>query len=566
MTDFKILDNSVIINFSNTYCKSKEGIINSEPFLKLLKLYLKKLSNSNDEFYLTLKRNKFDLSKIKDLFLNLIIFNLGDLTKKEEYVLFKNKKNELINFVENFYDYWRKFQRYGLVQTNKQRGIQKINFIEATTNFNTLVLKTYRSILENIYNERQTIYRQLSAGINAGLRITKHQNKLPIEYDFLNKINMIESVVLNPPFIVYTKSNTRKGFYEEVYDNPLLNLDINKEDYLCFPINVGESLAFVYFNIKYMAQGVSLSNLFSHIKYKDYQNKKPDLIYIFGLEKENTLKNYFFQDKKNDLMIGICFDYDENDYFGYMKKMLLTLHNIRMIKKGYLPIHGAMVNIKFKNNTTKNICLIGDSGAGKSETLEALKGLNYDDIIDMNTVFDDMGTFVLKDNKLLAYGTETGAFVRLDDLDTGYAYTQMDRAIFINPNKTNSRVILPVSNYDKIMKGYNVDILLYANNYENKEESLELFNNKEDALKVFKQGRRKTKGTTSETGIVDSFFANPFGPYQFQKETNKLLDIYFEYLFKNNILVGQLYTKLSIEGYEFTGPKEAAINLYKYLK
>ena len=47
--------------------------------------------------------------------------------------------------------------------------------------------------------------------------------------------------------------------------------------------------------------------------------------------------------------------------------MLLTLHNLIMIKRGYLPIHGAMVNIEMKNGKQANVVIMGDSGAGKSE-------------------------------------------------------------------------------------------------------------------------------------------------------------------------------------------------------
>ena len=49
----------------------------------------------------------------------------------------------------------------------------------------------------------------------------------------------------------------------------------------------------------------------------------------------------------------------------------------------------------------------------------------------------------------LAYGTEMGAFVRLDDLQSGYAFGQIDRAIIMNPDEVNARVILPVTKYDR---------------------------------------------------------------------------------------------------------------------
>lgn len=55
-----------------------------------------------------------------------------------------------------------------------------------------------------------------------------------------------------------------------------------------------------------------------------------------------------------------------------------------------------------------------------------------DYISDMTIVFDDMGVLKLpNEGKPLAYGTEIGAFVRLDDLDQGYAFKELDPEIHL---------------------------------------------------------------------------------------------------------------------------------------
>lgn len=41
--------------------------------------------------------------------------------------------------------------------------------------------------------------------------------------------------------------------------------------------------------------------------------------------------------------------------------------------------------------------LMGDSGAGKSESIEALKSVGKDVIKDIEVVFDDMGTIHIED-------------------------------------------------------------------------------------------------------------------------------------------------------------------------
>jgi hypothetical protein len=250
------------------------------------------------------------------------------------------------------------------------------------------------------------------------------------------------------------------------------------------------------------------------------------------------------------------------DYFGYMKKMLLTLHNVIMLERNVLPVHGAMVSILLKNQTQANIIIVGDSGAGKSETLEAFRLLAQEYISDMDVIFDDMGSI---DRNLVAFGTEIGAFLRLDDLQTGYAFQQMDRSIFMNPHLINARVILPVTNYKRIIAGTSIGYFLYANNYESVDEqhpAVQLFGQPEEALPVFSSGTRLAKGTTSEKGLVDSYFANPFGAPQRRAKHEELAAKVMQSMFQQQVLVGQLRTQLGLNGMEHSGPQIAAKALF----
>ncbi len=49
--------------------------------------------------------------------------------------------------------------------------------------------------------------------------------------------------------------------------------------------------------------------------------------------------------------------------------------------------------------------------------------------------------------------------MRLDDLQPGYAFGQLDRSIIMNPNQVNSRIVLPVTTYEHVMKGYRANRL-----------------------------------------------------------------------------------------------------------
>ncbi len=73
------------------------------------------------------------------------------------------------------------------------------------------------------------------------------------------------------------------------------------------------------------------------------------------------------------------------------------------------------------------------------------------------------------------------------------------------------------------------------------------------------------KGTTSEKGLVESYFANPFGPLQKQAETDILIDDYFEAMFKADMKVGQIKTCLGVEGQEQNGPRNASLELFEII-
>lgn len=562
---------NVVLNFSVKYCKTPEELLTSKGFKKVLSKYIS-IQEKKDALLLERVSNKLDeddLTKtLLSLMKGLLVFDVKQLVKLNKNLkqLLKDPK-DIIDFIEGLYDYWRSLERYALILTdNESSGIQSVNFIEASDRFSNLVLTVYRQVTENLRGVEYNVYRQLTAGVNAGLVLNEYKNQLPQTYQKLQTIQMIKRIIFTPPFIVYPKQNTRSGMFEEVFENPMNYIDLTDTHFFCYPAKIGESLAFVYFHRDFMNHGVSLSNLFELATPEEYSRKQPNIILVFGARLPNNEKRtVYYHDEGNNLMFGYVSNSEQVDYFGYMKKMLLTLHNTSMLNKGFLPIHGAMVNVTMKNGKQANICIVGDSGAGKSESLEAFRTLSNKYLKEIKVVFDDMGTFKIENGRVYGYGTETGAFVRLDDLEMGYSFNEMDRAIFMNPHRVNARLILPLSSYETIMKGYKVDILLYANNYDHKTEILSMFNDKEEAKEIFISGKRKAKGTTSETGIVESFFANPFGPAQRQEQTLDILNKVFYSLFNKDVPVGQIYTKLGIDGFERKGPEEAARKLFDWI-
>ena len=579
--EFSLSNDKVMINFTVKYCDTMEKLIDSSGFKRVVNAYLERIKGRRTNIYRFLVES-LGAWKTEEYSTELIgLFKLLTIQKAYEVIALNNRyekvlkdKEGFISLIEDLYGHWRRLERYTIVQSSKVNGgegYENVSFIDANANFSKLVINTYRRIQEHILGSKPAVYRQLPAGGNAGFIVNNNKWDLPKEYSAFKNIPFITSIVLNPPFISYPKNNTRSGVFNETFENPLKDCTINKDHFFCYPAKVGSLIAYIYFHRDFMSHGVTLCNLFEMAKEEEYKDCKPDIVFVFGArDASEKVKTVFYDDEMNNIMFGYISYGDDIDYFGYMKKMTLTLHNLLMIKKGCLPVHGAMVNIVMKNGKSANVVIMGDSGAGKSESLEAFRGLSEDYISDMTIVFDDMGVIKLNENgKPLGYGTEIGAFVRLDDLDQGYAFKEIDRSIFMNPDKINARLVMPVATYKEIIKGYPVDLFLYANNYEDVEKGkseIEYFESAEKAIPVFRSGARMAKGTTSEKGLVESYFANPFGPLQKKEQTDLLITEYFNSFFTTGVKVGQIKTCLGIEGKEKDGPKKAAIRLFEIIK
>jgi len=553
------------MNFGTTICDTKTKLLSSKGFVYVLRQYTNDLKERDDISISSFKSVR--TSTFIEIYKLLLLWDYAYIYHHYDHLqsILKHRE-DLYRFTENFYDYWRNLERIGILSGDKHssRHYLSQSLINTADSFNHQVLLLYRTISQNLLGEDFLVYRQLPAGVNTNLMLTPLRFNKTKTYEKLQGFNFIQEILIRPPFMIYSKSNKRQGLFKEIKENPIDHITLNKNDYIVYPVYVGSLLAFVYIHLDFLHHGVALSNLFETATYDIDTNRQPDLIYIYGIN-ETAYDCTYFKDLEQNYYVGVVSREDKNDYFGYMKKMLLTLHNVYMIDHGYLPIHGSMVNILFKQGVSKNIAIIGDSGAGKSETLEALRQIGSSYIKDMNVIFDDMGTFYLKDGQVYAHGTEIGAFVRLDDLDQGYAYREFDRAIFLNPDQQNARLILPVASYNFIMKDHKVDMLFYANNYKETKEGLTFISEIEDAKAMFIQGRRKAKGTTSEIGLVNSFFANPFGPVQQQVQTNQIIDQYFKQLYASNIPVGVLYTQLAVDDILGEGPKHASHILLNYM-
>ena len=577
----KIIGDKVVIRTRDRVCENADELLSSKLCFKIIHRCVRDLTNHNSPL-----AGIFDHRVISDEDIQLLVDTL-QYTLKIQVDLIPRllpgsaqffRDRELLNqFVEYVYNYWRHFQRVIVCDSEgnrfDRRPYQTFNrTIEMLTN---VVRSTYRDLQENISGSHPRIYRQVPAGAEIATIALPHALPYPTPvYQKLNEIAVIRQVLIYPPLIFNPPMNKRSGTFERVNANPLDHLDLKRENWICYPAKVGALTIMVYFSYKFAELGFSLCNLFELAEETDLQ-RKPDAAFLFGIPEEDFPnlgkgKTIFYDDEKNDMLIGAIPDGDAYGYFGYLKKMVLTLHNIVMMKRGRMPFHGALVQLKVRGAAPLTVLTLGDTGAGKSESLEAFRQIGQEEIEQITIIADDMGSLVHEmDGGVSGYGTETGAFIRLDDLQTGYAFGQMDRTIIMSPDQVNARVVLPVTTYDTITRGYPIDVVLYANNYtevQAGDSTIRWFKDAKEALPVFRAGNVMSKGTTTTTGLTATYFANVFGPEQYQAVHEKLATEYFGALFKKQVLVGELCTQLGIPGMEQAGPERAARELLELAK
>lgn len=573
-------DKQMIIHTAGDVCATKAELMQSAPFTRIVELYLVKLKRSQSPEMAVIQQcfGNEDLLQGVVALLQALLEDHCELLPKglnSAMVETEERREVLHQFVEGLYNFWRSYDRFMVIHS--ELNVPSIDkrpyryFNRTIERLTEMVRSAYRDVCENITGKHPRIYRQVAAGCNVGLIAVPKDFKLAPEYKaLLEAVPFIRQVWIAPPMIIDPPMNTRTGRFNKVDNLPIDKFSFPADQWICYPACVGSQVVFVYFHQRFIGLGSALANLFELAS--DEQIKAgPHALYFYGVDPQSLaefgeLPTVFYDDDKNGILVGAVPGEDRFGYFGYLKKMILTLHNAVVMKQGRMPFHGALVNITLKAGKCATILLMGDTATGKSECLEAFRLLGESHISSMKIIADDMGSVEISaGGDLIGYGTEIGAFVRLDDLAQGYAFGQIDRAIIMSPQKVNARVVLPVSTIEDVIRGYRIDYILYANNYELVEEGhpvLERFEEKQQAIHVFREGAAMAKGTTTSTGLVHSYFANIFGAPQYRELHEGLAQAVFEAAFKSDVFVGQLRTRLAVPSYEMEGPQAAAQALF----
>jgi hypothetical protein len=575
----RIIGNKAVLNIRERMCETAEEMFKSDKFRSVLDRCLENLKSKNSPLLEIFGNDGFDEGSVDDL-----VKTLQLLQKYEQQVVphifdkssvFFLKRDKLTGFVEHLYDFWRHFDRFIINDSDGDRLDKRPyrTFNETIEQLTHLIRTTYRHIQENITGSHPNVYRQVPAGAEVAVISLPKEIYKGEKYKKLNSIPVIRQMLIYPPLVIQQPMNKRTGHFKLIKQNPIDLVDLNTEEWICYPAKVGKLLIMTYFHLEFFELGFSMCNLFQLADDNDLL-KKPDALFIYGVPGNSIdgLSKYstvFCEDAENGIFVGAIPNRSEFGYFGYLKKMMLTLHNSIIMKMGNMPFHGAMIKILLQGNKEATILMMGDTGAGKSETLEAFRVLGEKHIRDLTIIADDMGSIELdKDDSPIGYGTEIGAFLRLDDLQPGYAFGHLDRSIIFNPSQVNARIVFPVTTFETLISGHKIDYILYVNNYEEIDSEhpvIEKFSSEEWALDIFREGAVMSKGTTTSSGLVHSYFANIFGPPEYKCVHEEIAARFFKSFFKTNVFVGQMRTRLGIPGYQTNGPREAALELLRII-
>ncbi|MEI7845049.1 MAG: hypothetical protein WCK35_04505 [Chloroflexota bacterium] len=165
---FKFLDNKIIIRIRDRVCESPDALLSSQLFANVLEKFVKLLIRQ-DSPMLDLFGKEPNLIEKSDI--NMLINTIRLVARVQtDWAIklvddkrFLEKPALLYEFIEGLYDYWRKFERFLICDSDgdvlDQRPYRTFNStVETLMN---LVRGTYRDVQEALSGKHPRIYRQV---------------------------------------------------------------------------------------------------------------------------------------------------------------------------------------------------------------------------------------------------------------------------------------------------------------------------------------------------------------------------------------------------------------------
>ncbi len=510
------IDSSVSLQFNpQNVLEIREGCSTPEHLLKSL-VFSKFLKKYKQEFIANLrlrKENQLEVqSKIKFIqqigardYLRII----ESANPLEESVAEKNIA--LVKFMDGGFHHFRNVTYSRLVRLHNEviTGDETPDSIkdlvtEKAASLSQLIMETRRLLMKKVSLEsgvRRTVGMDAHPSVTAG-EISGHYLNLPSDYVSLSSVPLTIAADIRTGVDYKTAANKRAYPFFELDHNPFKDNEFVPEDWTAVPLRVGAWLIVAYLHKSNGCIEIEagLLNLFPFAEAEDIcSNRRPDGVFIFGDPASSMDDLGYYWDEENNLLVGLVPNLDECKYFGYGKKPILTLHNVLAIRAGDLPLHCGC---------TRYVCHFDED-------------TNEPYISEMLVKADDMGRASIEKDaegveRLIFYGTETGAFACLDGFSEHAKMQMLGREVGYNKESgSNARQIVPVATVEEVRTGHPLDGLMYNNNFNIIEKGKPTINTDiplMDAIKQFRSGERVAAGSTqTHRGKKEiSYWANPF--------------------------------------------------------
>lgn len=510
------IDSSVSLQFNpQNVLEIREGCSTPEHLLKSL-VFSKFLKKYKQEFIANLrlrKENQLEVqSKIKFIqqigardYLGII----ESANPLEESVAEKNIA--LVKFMDGGFHHFRNVTYSRLVRLHNEviTGDETPDSIkdlvtEKAASLSQLIMETRRLLMKKVGLEsgvRRTVGMDAHPSVTAG-EISGHYLNLPSDYVSLSSVPLTIAADIRTGVDYKTAANKRAYPFFELDHNPFKDNEFVPEDWTAVPLRVGAWLIVAYLHKSNGCIEIEagLLNLFPFAEAEDIcSNRRPDGVFIFGDPASSMDDLGYYWDEENNLLVGLVPNLDECKYFGYGKKPILTLHNVLAIRAGDLPLHCGC---------TRYVCHFDED-------------TNEPYISEMLVKADDMGRASIEKDaegveRLIFYGTETGAFACLDGFSEHAKMQMLGREVGYNKESgSNARQIVPVATVEEVRTGHPLDGLMYNNNFNIIEKGKPTINTDiplMDAIKQFRSGERVAAGSTqTHRGKKEiSYWANPF--------------------------------------------------------
>ncbi|MCR5066929.1 MAG: hypothetical protein K6A14_02575 [Erysipelotrichaceae bacterium] len=534
---------TVIVNLSSRFYNFAEEIVSSDGFAVFLERYFKELAVRDIRVYSWLTNGRpleETVPALTDLIRQLLI------SQERPEGMSELDCMKSIYIVEDCYRYWRSHKRFTVVSGNRAEALAE-NFGEYDEKYSSLISQLYRSCLRKLSGRSEKVIRRTAGGTNGSCLLMKYRIALPRGYASLRNIPFVARMLLKTPLMMDFDDAGEQLRPISLASNPLSSCRMDPRDYFCLPLKVCDFLCLTYFHKDYLAQACCLANLFELADESDCLQQRAHLICLFGLPAESHQLGYYHDEKNGIHLAAVCRNYREESFIS-IRNVILMLHDLAQLQRGQLPVHGSLVEIFFRDESRKSLLLIGETGAGKSETVEALRSLsdeirNDKTVRRLEVVFDGVGSLKTVEGRVVACGSETGGFERMSDLGQSVV-RDVENGIFINLQKKDAMVILPFSSYETIRGDHGIDMVLYANNYENA-VGVERLESYEEFRSCLTEGKRMIRDPQGREMLVSSSPMN-FGLNASQKERYlEIMDSVFTRLYENGVFAGQLYTNLA---------------------